>query len=144
MKKIEGDCVLSRHEENIALAQSVYDCGFASDWTRMETLLCDEFEIVEPAGLPFGGAYYGKDALKRVFGSVFDALQPSDVRFKSMTANECQVVSLLDLVFGSDEGEFIMPVAELFEIEGGKVKRMLPFFYDTAILDRFLADRANA
>ncbi|WFL77770.1 nuclear transport factor 2 family protein [Altererythrobacter arenosus] len=134
---------MSRHQENIALAQSVYDCGFASDWAKLETLLCDDFEIVEPAGLSFGGAYRGKDALERVFGSVLGALQPRDVQLKSMTANESQVVSLLDLVFDSDDGDFIMPVAELFEIEGGKIKRMLPYFYDTAVLDRFLRDRAK-
>ena len=132
---------MSRNETIIALARSVYDCGFASDWARLETLLCDDFEIVEPAGLSFGGAYRGKDALERVFGSVLGALQPSDVRFKSMTANDSQVVSLLDLVFESDQGELVMPVAELFEFEGDKVKRMLPFFYDTAVLDRFLKAR---
>lgn len=134
---------MSRHEENIALAQSVYDCGFASDWATLETLLCDDFEIVEPAGLSFGGAYRGKNALERVFGSVLGALQPRDVNFKSMTANGDQVVSLLDLVFDGNDGDFVMPVAELFVIEAGKVKRMLPYFYDTAVLDRFLRDRAK-
>ena len=131
------------HQENSALAQSIYDCGFASDWTKLETLLSDECEIVEPAGLSFRGAYRGKDALQTVFGSVLGALQPRDVNFKSMTANENQVVSLLDLVFDGEDGDFVMPVAELFEIENGKVKRMMPFFYDTALLDRFIKDRAK-
>ena len=63
---------MTSQQENIALAQSVYDCGFASDWTKLETLLSEDFEN-----------------------------------------------------------------------ENGKVKRMLPFFYDTALLDRFLKDRAK-
>jgi ketosteroid isomerase-like protein len=128
-------------DKNIALAERMYELGFASDWPNLEAILTDDFEIVESSSLPFGGTYRGKKALEEVFGKVMAILQPKDVRRKSMTANDSEVVCLIDLVFQDGEGEFVMPVAEYFEIRGDKISRMVPYFFDTAGMNEFLDRR---
>jgi len=132
---------MSQAEKNIAIADKMYEYGFASDWPNLESILTEDFEIIEPDSLSFGGSYRGKKALEEVFGKVLGILQPKDVRRKSMTANDTEVVSLLDLVFEDGNGEFVMPVAEYFEIRGDQIARVVPYFLDTVRLNEFLERR---
>lgn len=132
---------MSRAESNMALAEKMYEYGFSSDWGNLEAILTDDFEIVEAAGLPFGGSYKGKQALQEVFDKVLAILRPKDIRRKSMTASDTQVVSMLDLVFADGDDEFVMPVAEFFEMRGGQIARIVPYFLDTARMNEFLERR---
>jgi ketosteroid isomerase-like protein len=132
---------MTKSADNITLAKKMYELGFASAWDELATILTDEFEITEPGSLSFGGSYRGKDALREVFGSALGALAPKDVRFKSMTANDDEVVSLIELVFDERGNEYIMPVAEYFQMRGGKIAKMTPYFFDTGQLAIFLDNR---
>jgi len=135
---------MSVEKDNIVLAEKMYEYGWASDWPRLESLLTEDFEIVEAASFSFGGTYRGKKALQEVFGKVLGVLQPKDVRRKSMMANESEVISLLELVFDDPDGEFVMPVAEYFEMRDGQIARMIPYFLDTTAMNDYLARRDKA
>ena len=135
---------MSIEKANIELAEKMYEYGWASDWPKLEALLTEDFEIVEAACFSFGGTYRGKKALQEVFGKVLGILQPKDVRRKSMTANDSEVVSMLELVFDDTDGDFVMPIAEHFEMRDGRIAKMVPYFLDTAAMIDYLRRRDTA
>ncbi|BBE35660.1 nuclear transport factor 2 family protein [Sphingosinicella microcystinivorans] len=128
-------------DANIAVAQKMYDIVRAGDFSKLDTIVTEDFEIVEADGLPFGGASRGRHALRELLERIIPILRPSDIKLKSITANENEVVGLLDLIFADGDGEFIMPVAEYFEIRDGHISRIVPYFFDTPGLTQFIARR---
>lgn len=130
-------------DANIALANRMYKYIGEEGWPELETVLSEDFEIVEAAGLPFGGTARGKTALREVLNKALSALQPSDIRIKSLTANDNEVVALLDLIFEGQGESFVMPVAEYFQIRDGLICRIVPYFFDTSAMTAFLARRGS-
>ena len=132
---------MADRDANIVLANRMYEYTSGGNWPELEEILTDDFEIVEADGLPFGGTCRGKSALRQTLDTVLPILRPSDIRVKSLTANDSEVVALLDLVFEGQGESFVMPVAEYFEMREGLICRIMPYFFDTAGMAAFLARR---
>jgi ketosteroid isomerase-like protein len=54
-----------QHEVNHQVKTRFVDALFANDWGTMATLVHPDFELREPAALPYGGVYKGLDGFKR-------------------------------------------------------------------------------
>ena len=58
---------------------TIYERMGAQDWDGVMALMTDDFKIVEPDSLPYGGLWEGKDALQRLYPAVvsnFDEFSP--------------------------------------------------------------------
>lgn len=129
---------MGQQEQNIILAKQMYQFGFASDWDSLAAILTEDFRIIEPESLPFGGIYCGQRVMEEVFGKILKTLNPKDVRQISMTANDIEVVSMLELVIENGEQDLIAPVAEYFRVTNGKISEIRPYFFDTAAINTYL------
>ena len=77
---------------------------------------------------------------RRVFGS----FRETRVVIRELLADSDRVVVIADLTGRSrrDGGEFSMPVIELWEFEGTRIRRITPFYFDTKALLALLPDES--
>ena len=49
---------------------NIYQRMGQGDWDGVHELLSDDFSVLEPESLPYGGVWEGKDALQRLYPAV--------------------------------------------------------------------------
>jgi uncharacterized protein len=108
----------------------------AGQWEALRDVLDEEFTINEPASLPYGGAHLGFDGyvgLMKQIGATFElAFEPHGL----YALDERNVLLHMDVTFTarSTGKRATLPVLELLEVAGGRVRRSDVFISDTAAL----------
>lgn len=120
------------------MMRDIYAYAGQGAWDRVEAHLSDKLVIHEPASLPYGGEWRGRDALRRLYADVMGYWSDPSVQVRSVVGDETWAVAILDFTMTSKAtGErFTMPVAEVSRAEGGKIVEMRIHYFDTAEVAR--------
>ena len=112
-------------------------------WERLPEVLTDDFVIVEPASLPYGGEHHGIDgyvALMRRIDALF-ALQFEPQALHALDASTVLLRMQVTFTARATDRERRLSVLEFLSIRGGRVARSEGFIFDTAALLALLSSR---
>ena len=118
------------------LMKVVYAIAGQGQWDEVEELLSDDLVIYEPTSLPYGGAWQGRDALRRLYTEVMSYWADPQVAVRSIVGDDERAVALLDFTMTSRAtGErFTTHVAEASRAVAGKIVEMRIHYFDTVEL----------
>ncbi len=122
-----------------AIITALYDATARGDWAAAEAHLTDGFFITEAAGLPFGGVYRGRGALRELYAKVLPMLAVERLEIEETTCGGDHAVTLLAFHFAG--GLPPVRIAEMFRFEGEAVAEIRPYYFDPETVDA--AVRAN-
>lgn len=121
---------------SVSLVETMLDHAIHARWGPLHTVLAEDFAIVEPDSLPYGGSHHGVDgyrALMQAIGALFE------LTFETVgchAVGDHMVVLRLNVRFASrSTGRQVrLPVVELFTLRAGRIARSEVFLFDTAAL----------
>jgi ketosteroid isomerase-like protein len=113
---------------------SVYQCMGQGDWDGVEALLADDFTIVEPESLPYGGLWKGKDALQRLHPAVMQHFDNPEPVIKEVIGGQVWASVIVDFTVTSKKTgrRFTQTVSEVGRVENGKLAELQIHYFDTA------------
>lgn len=114
----------------------VYQRMGAGDWDGMMELLSDDFKVVEPESLPYGGLWEGKDALMRLHPAVMSCYDDPTPVIKEVIGGKEWAAVIVDFTVTSKKTgrRFTQTVSEVGRIENGKLAELQIHYFDTAEL----------
>lgn len=106
------------------------------DRDTMATLLHVDFCVHEAASLPYAGEHRGLEGFLALVKRVFTSFRDTRVEIQQVIGEGGTVVVLANLSgFSRHSGEaFDMPVNEVWELVDGRIRRITPYYFDTARL----------
>lgn len=89
--------------------------------------------ISEPASLPYGGEYTGKEAFQELFQDVLATWEVFDFEAKTVVTEGNTSLIIFDVHVENASGESMeTQVAEVYQIEDGLISNLNVFYTDTA------------
>ena len=116
-------------DEKLAIVNTIYASTGAGDFDTAESLLTDDFFIIEAEGLPMAGEYRGKTALRGLYAHVFGTLKVADLEPEGMSVGGDYVVNLISFRFENPDLASAQ-LAEVFRFRGDKVCEIRPYYFD--------------
>lgn len=105
-------------------------------WDQLPAVLTEDFVIVEPDSLPYGGSHHGAagyGALMKKIGALFElAFEPEGLH--AVCDNMVMLRMNVTFVSRSTGRKVRLPVVELFTLRAGRIARGEVFLFDTAAL----------
>jgi ketosteroid isomerase-like protein len=113
---------------------SVYQRMGEQDWEGVMALLSDDFKIIEPESLPYGGVWEGKDAFQRLYPAVVSHFDEFSPVIKEIIGGSDWAAVIVDLTLISKKTgrRFVQSVSEVGRVSGGKLVEMHIHYFDTA------------
>jgi uncharacterized protein len=108
----------------------------AARWDDLADVLADDFVIVEPASLPYGGEHRGLEGyvkLMQQIGDLFD-LQFEPLGLHGLDGHTVLLHMNVTFTARRGRGSVTLPVLELLDVEEGRIKRSEVYLSDTAAL----------
>ena len=104
------------------------------DRASMADLLHPQVEIHEAGSLPFAGVHRGLEGFQALTRQVFTRFIGTQVSIERLFAQGDTVVVEMRLSGRCKRSgdPFEMPVLELWDLEDARIRRITPFYYDTA------------
>jgi uncharacterized protein len=139
--------------EDAELMLGIFDAIERRDARRFTELVHPDFEIHWPPSLPYGGSYLDLDAEARqgrpTWAETWNPLQPTaaerrmEPRVVATNDQTGEVVVLWRQRGRGRAGErFDGPVLGLYQVRDGRLARAQMFYFDTAAVAGFLAQRS--
>lgn len=116
-------------DEKLAIVNTLYASTGKGDFDTAESLLTDDFFIIEAEGLPMAGEYRGKTALRGLYAHVFGTLKVADLEPEGMSVGGDYVVNLISFRFENPDLASAQ-LAEVFRFRGDKVCEIRPYYFD--------------
>ena len=115
---------------------TVYSRMRQGDWAGVHEMLADDFKVLEPESLPFGGVWEGKDALQRLFPAVMQCFEDPAPVTKEVIGGKEWAACIVDFTVTSKKTgkRFTMTVSEVGRIEDQKLAELQIHYFDTATL----------
>lgn len=116
-------------------SKAMYAAVAKGDWDAVADYMADDFVIHEPASLPYGGEWRGRDALERLYAHVMGFWEDPVVQWQELVGGEKHAVALLHFtVTAKASGKrFETHIAEVTEFDdAGKMASMRIHYFDTA------------
>lgn len=110
------------------------------DHVTLQALAAEDIRVIEADSLPYGGAHVGLEAFLALTRRVFRRLGITELRIERIIA-EGEVVVVLATIRGRTAGgrePFEMPITEVWQLEGGRIREIRPFYFDTHRLRRLV------
>lgn len=126
------------NSQNEQLVRDLYAACGADDWDKVQTILSDDFRMVQSPSLPFGGIYRGWQVLKAMYASVIGASGRTAIDFIAMTSGDGHVMALVDLNL-FDHG-IKARIAEIFRIENGRISEVAIYYFNPAEMQQVYAE----
>lgn len=113
---------------------TVYQRMGEQDWDGVMALLSDDFKVVEPKSLPYGGLWEGKDALLRLYPAVMSNFDDPAPVIKEVIGGEVWAAVIVDFTVTAKKTgrRFTQTVSEVGRIEDGKLAELQIHYFDTA------------
>ena len=113
---------------------SVYQRMGEQDWEGVMALLGDDFKIMEPESLPYGGIWKGKDAFQRLYPAVVSHFDEFSPVIKEIIGGSDWAAVIVDLTLISKKTgrRFVQSVTEVGRVSDGKPVEMQIHYFDTA------------
>ena len=121
--------------------KAMYECVARGNWSAVATFMADDLVIHEPATLPYGGQWRGRDALQRLFKSVMGFWDDPQVEWIDMVGGETRVVALLQFTMTARTSgqRFSQRVAEVTTFNAdGLMSEMHIHYFDTGEMARMM------
>lgn len=122
--------------QNLERTKRLYEISAAGDWAAVEEMLADDFVATEAAGLPYEGAYRGKDGLRQLYLKVMGMMDLEGLDLVQMTVGGDWVIALVTMKARDADGPFDIELAEGTRFRDGKVVEIKPFYFDPAQVHR--------
>lgn len=122
--------------------KAMYECAARGEWDAVAEFMADDLVIHEPATLPYGGEWRGRDALRRLFERVMGFWDDPEVEWIDMVGGETRVVALLQFTMTarSSGKRFSQRVAEVTTFNSaGLMAEMHIHYFDTGEMARMIA-----
>ncbi|MBT4855034.1 MAG: nuclear transport factor 2 family protein [Halieaceae bacterium] len=119
-------------DEKLAIVNRLYERSAVGDFDTCETLLTDDFFIVEADDTPMAGTFTGITALRDLYAQVFGMLEVTNVVRTEITSGGDYVVTILHFEFA--DGLEPAHLCEMFRFRDGKVCEIRPYYFDAAPL----------
>ncbi|MDA8985901.1 nuclear transport factor 2 family protein [Luminiphilus sp.] len=116
-------------DEKLTIVNTLYASTGKGDFDTAESLLTDDFFIIEAEGLPMAGEYRGKTALRGLYAHVFGTLKVADLEPEGMSVGGDYVVNLISFRFENPDLASAQ-LAEVFRFRGDKVCEIRPYYFD--------------
>ena len=116
-------------DEKLTIVNTLYASTGAGDFDTAESLLTDDFFIIEAEGLPMAGEYRGKTALRGLYAHVLGTLKVADLEPEGMSIGGDYVVNLISFRFENPDLASAQ-LAEVFRFRGDKVCEIRPYYFD--------------
>ena len=116
-------------------SKAMYAAVARGDWDEVAGFMADDLVIHEPASLPYGGEWRGRDALQRLYAHVMGYWEEPVVKWMELVGGERYAVALLHFtVTAKSSGKrFETHIAEVTEFDdAGKMASMRIHYFDTA------------
>lgn len=112
----------------------------AGRWDDLADVLAEDFVIVEPDSLPYGGEHRGLDGYVKLMHEIRKLFELEFEPRSLHALDERTVVLHMNVTFTArHSGRAVtLPVLELLEVENGRVKRSEVYLSDTAALHQTL------
>lgn len=113
---------------------TIYELMGAQDWDGVMALMTDDFKVVEPDSLPYGGLWEGKDALQRLYPAVVSNFDEFSPVIKEVIGGVEWAAVIVDLTLISKKTgrRFTQTVSEVGRVENGKLAELQIHYFDTA------------
>lgn len=121
--------------------KAMYDCAAQGDWDAVAAFMAEDLVIHEPATLPYGGEWRGRDALQRLFECVMAFWDDPEVEWIDMVGGETRVVALLRFTMTARTSgkRFSQRVAEVTTFNpAGLMSEMHIHYFDTGEMARMI------
>jgi acetyl esterase len=118
--------------DRAAIARQFYAAALAGDWATVDSLITDDFTIIEAAALPFGGTYRGRQALQQLFAKVGSLLSMRGFDLRGIVSHGEMVISIIELTVDSQGREAKLEIMEQMEFRGAQICVLRPFYFDAA------------
>lgn len=118
----------------LSIVQTYYAALARGDMEQLIAIAADDIVLEEASSLPYAGVYKGHQGWME-FGTAFNQVwQDAVIKVDSINDAGDYVVGLahLSAKSRSTSKSIEMPLAEFFWITDGKIKRLVPFYWDTA------------
>lgn len=121
---------------SIEVVERFLAIALGRQFDRLYEVLDQEFVIVEPSSLPYGGEYRGPEGYARFFAALSEVFEITVFEVRALVAEGDRVVMKADVGFRSRSTgrEHTLPVLEWLTIAGGKLRRSEVYLQDTAAL----------
>lgn len=116
--------------ENIAVIRRVFGAFNDRDWETWESLHDPDAEWVDPPEVPGSGVYRGRDEIRRFFDELLPIGDDWRVEVESIDAVGANRVLMRGrslLTGAASRMPLEDPIAQLFELENGRVRRVQTF-----------------
>ena len=126
-------------------AEADFMASGAPDFAPVAETLTENVLLLEPAALPYGGEYRGRDSFERWLRAFKGTWSSMEVR-DSETWVHGDVVFSRSHVYATARvtGRATdWPLLQFFRIEGGRVAELRPFHWDTAAMLPVLGEGAD-
>lgn len=126
----------------IETTRIMYEHATRGEWDAVAGFMAEDFVIHEPASLPYGGEWRGRDALKRLFGEVMGFWRDPLVEWIDLVGGEAHVVALLrfSMTMPNSGERIVQRVSEVTRFDAdGKMAEMHIHYFDTGAMVRALA-----
>ena len=123
-------------QASVGVVQAMLDHAVNARWDQLHSVLAEDFVIIEPDSLPYGGSYHGVDgysALMKKIGAHFElTFEPEGLH----AVGDNMVMLRMNVTFAArSTGRRVrIPVVELFTMRAGRIARSEVFLFDTAAL----------
>lgn len=126
----------------IEATRAMYQHAASGEWDAVEAFMAEDFVIHEPASLPYGGEWRGRDAVRRLYSEVMGFWHDPVVEWIDLVGGEEHVVTLLRFcvtVPGTGE-RIVQRVSEVTCFNpDGQMSEMHIHYFDTAAMSQALA-----
>jgi len=114
----------------------IYQRMGQGDWDGVHQLLADDFSVVEPESLPYGGVWEGKDALQRLYPAVMAHFDDPAPVIKEVIGGKEWAAVIVDFTVTSKKtgNRFTQTVSEVGRVVDGKLVELQIHYFDTAAL----------
>ena len=116
------------------IVTAVFTHAGKGEWAALEPFMADDLVIHEPAALPYGGEWRGKDALQRLYEHVFAYWRDPVVTVERIVGDDDWAVAILifEMTATATGTRIRQRVTEVTRCEGGKAVEMFIHYFDTA------------
>ena len=127
--------LLGRIMTPLEASKAMYAAVAKGDWDTVASFMAEDLVIHEPASLPYGGEWRGRDALKNLYAHVMGYWENPVVTWQELVGGEQHAVALLHFtVTAKSSGKrFSTHIAEVTRFDAaGKMASMRIHYFDTA------------
>lgn len=127
-------------EKNIAMVTDVLKRAASGGWEGTIDHLHPDFHIVESEATPYGGVYRGEGAFPEIMRAVQATWKRLEFTIDRIIADDRRVFVIQTMKGNVGGSDLEMLIDEMWEMQDGKIHRVVPYYFDA----KKLGDRARS